>query len=142
MIYVKESLNFLIFYIIGGNAYLLKVVRFLLTECMVAWCIVLFLGGAINWVLNSVISNDLLCRLTNSTCGEEVFFQTIFLNSPFKNQVVNDNLRYTDWSVHCPPKVLTDEDYDKVINSHKLFCRKIDSLVSKNLLCKLLAMLG
>lgn len=98
--------------------------------------------GAIDWVLNSAISNDLLGRLTDSTCGEEVFFQTIFLNSPFKNQVVNDNLRYTDWSVHCPPKVLTVEDYDKIINSHKLFCRKIDSIVSKNLICKLLTVLG
>lgn len=142
MIYVKESLSFLIFYIIGGNACLLKVVRFLLIKCTVVWCIVLFLGGAIDWVLNSAISNDLLGRLTDSTCGEEVFFQTIFLNSPFKNQVVNDNLRYTDWSVHCPPKVLTVEDYDKIINSHKLFCRKIDSIVSKNLICKLLTVLG
>ena len=33
---------------------------------------------------------------------DELFFQTIILNSPFKNRVVNDNLRCIDWS-RCRP---------------------------------------
>lgn len=98
-------------------------------------------GGAIDWVLDSDISKDLLLRLENTTCGEEIFFQTVLLNSPLKNSIVNNNLRYTDWSVHCPPKFLNDEDYDKIIKSHNIFCRKIDSNLSSKLISKLLLFL-
>ena len=44
------------------------------------------------------------------------------------NQVVNDNLRYTDWSVHCPPKGLTVEDYDKTVSyTHLIVIRSQQS---------------
>ncbi len=94
-------------------------------------------GGAVNYILYSEISKDLLKRLMNTTCAEELFFQTVLINSPYKNSIVNDNLRYIDWSVHTPPKYLTVEDYDKICQSEKLFCRKIDSSLSKDLITNL-----
>ena len=60
---------------------------------MEVWYIVQFVGGAIKWVLNSEISRDLLNRLENTTCGEELFFQTVLLNSPFSENIINNNLR-------------------------------------------------
>lgn len=56
---------------------------------MEVWYIVQFVGGAIKWVLDSEISRDLLNRLENTTCGEELFFQTVLLNSPFSENIIN-----------------------------------------------------
>lgn len=56
---------------------------------------------------------------------DEIIFQTILHNSRFKAQMVNDNLRYIDWSAGgASPKLLTMEDKDKLMNSGKLFARK------------------
>ena len=58
---------------------------------------------------------------------EEIFFQTLIMNSPFRNNVVNDNLRFIDWKCIGPkPKVLSMEDYDRLKMSDKLFARKFD----------------
>lgn len=95
-------------------------------------------SDAVKEILYSSLANDLLLRLKNSTCGEEVFFQTVLMNSQCKDHIINDKLRYMDWSVKEPPKVLRDEDYDKIVNSKVLFCRKTDSICSRNLLDRLL----
>lgn len=58
---------------------------------------------------------------------DELFFQTIILNSQFKNQVVNNNLRYIDWSTIPAPKILGQEDLVAMTSSNKLFGRKFDS---------------
>lgn len=90
---------------------------------------------AIYEILNSSIGCDLLNRLENSTCGEEIYFQTLLANSPLKGKIVNNNLRYMDWrSVPVPPKVLDEEDYEKIRKREYLFCRKLDSQKSKLLL--------
>lgn len=58
---------------------------------------------------------------------DEMFIQTLILNSKFKNTVVNNTLRYVDWfSGPEEPRILTYEDYDKIIKSNNLFCRKVD----------------
>ena len=41
------------------------------------------------------MAKDLLTRLNNSTCSEEVFFQTLIMNSPFRDTDQKDvTLRY------------------------------------------------
>ena len=70
-------------------------------------------------------------------CAEESIIQTILLNSERKKYIVNQNLRYIDWNASNPPKVLIIEDYDKIDKSKVLFCRKVDGLLSKELLAKL-----
>jgi hypothetical protein len=60
---------------------------------------------------------------------DEHFFHTIVLNSPLKDTVVNDDLRYLEW--HHPdvaggPAVLGRQDYKKVMTSEALFARKFD----------------
>lgn len=66
---------------------------------------------------------------------DELFFHTILMNSPLRETVVNDNLRYIDWSERLPnPKVLTRADHAAIAASGKMFCRKVDSRSSLELL--------
>jgi len=84
---------------------------------------------AIDFCLNSGVSHDLIRRTTNSICSEEIFFQSVIMNSPFKDTVVNNNLRYIDWSSPIRsnvPAVLNEGYFEDIVNSKRLFCRKID----------------
>lgn len=66
---------------------------------------------------------------------EEFFFQTVIMHSPFRDQVVADNRRYTvwQWKHGTMPAILDDEDLAGIDASDALFARKIDSSVSLEL---------
>jgi hypothetical protein len=57
---------------------------------------------------------------------DEIFFQTVVMNSDLAGTVVNDNLRYIDWSRDRRPAVLGIEDLERLRTSTKLFARKFD----------------
>jgi len=67
---------------------------------------------------------------------EEIFFQTVILNSPFKDSVINNDLRYIDWPDKNPshPKILCKEDFEKLLRSSSLFARKFDITVDADIL--------
>lgn len=69
-------------------------------------------------------------------CVDEIFLQTIILNSNYQFNVINNNLRFTIWDENhiSSPKVLTLEDYHLVIKSKALFARKFDDYKSKELI--------
>lgn len=70
-----------------------------------------------------------------SWAADEMIFQTILYNSPFKDQMVNDNLLYLDWSAGAPsPKMLTIDDLEALTRSDKLFARKFNSDVDSEIL--------
>ena len=77
-----------------------------------------------------------LRRFKYSFCSEEIFFQTVILNSPLKENVVNSNMRFIVWEERNGnfPANLDDSDFDNIINSEALFARKFDFPVSQNLL--------
>jgi hypothetical protein len=60
---------------------------------------------------------------------DEIFFQTIILNSPLRETVVDDDLRYVHWQDwnDARPAILGTEDFDAVMSSGKLFARKFDT---------------
>jgi hypothetical protein len=60
--------------------------------------------------------------------ADEMFYQSVAMSSPFKDQVVNDNLFLIDWENPNPqvPRTFVTEDLDRVIHSGKLFARKFD----------------
>ncbi|MGG7211021.1 beta-1,6-N-acetylglucosaminyltransferase [Clostridium baratii] len=72
-----------------------------------------------------------------SLCCDEVFFQTIVMNSKFKNNVyrinenVDDNLmslRYIDWKSGPEyPKILSENDFEKIKNTECIIGRKFNS---------------
>lgn len=63
--------------------------------------------------------------------SDEVFFQTIILNSPFKEQVINDDLKYVVWP---GPATLGKNDLENLINSSDLFARKFDATIDEEVL--------
>lgn len=65
----------------------------------------------------------------NSIYSDEMFFQTIVMNSKFAEDIENNNLRYINWSEQKEsPKNLDIEDIKKAIASKCFFARKINSL--------------
>ena len=59
--------------------------------------------------------------------SDEFVFQSILYNSIYKQEMINDNLRYIDWSEGgASPKSLTIRDATKLLSSDKLFARKIN----------------
>jgi hypothetical protein len=65
---------------------------------------------------------------------DELFFQTIVMNSPLRDTIVNDDLRYVDWTRPTAPAILGRQDFDTLRNSGKLFARKFDTTVDREIL--------
>lgn len=63
-----------------------------------------------------------------SWAADEIIFQTVLYNSPFRQHMVNDNLLYLDWSAGgASPKVLTMADAPAILASGKFFARKFNA---------------
>lgn len=80
----------------------------------------------------------------HSFCGDEIFFQSIIMNSPFKEHVVNDIKRYIDWETGPDlPRTLTIEDEERLQkNGNQCFWgRKFDSEVDNQIIEKVLTTL-
>ncbi|MGN7886132.1 beta-1,6-N-acetylglucosaminyltransferase [Dyadobacter endophyticus] len=83
---------------------------------------------AVRYLLQYLDEHPKVVRFFKHTWApDEIVFQTILYNSPFRPSLVNDNLRYIDWSKGEPsPRVLTGEDLGRMLSSGKLFARKFD----------------
>ncbi|MDR1876813.1 MAG: beta-1,6-N-acetylglucosaminyltransferase [Flavobacteriaceae bacterium] len=93
--------------------------------------------NTLQYVINYTNENDkFLNRMKFAFCSEEIYFQTVLMtSSDFKNSWINDNLRYIDWIGRNGnnPSVLDVSDFSKIISSNKLFARKFDKDISKEL---------
>jgi len=67
---------------------------------------------------------------------DEIFFQTIVMNSPLAGSVVNDDLRYIEWNDpnSGSPAILGRHDFEKIASAPKLFARKFDVNVDAEVL--------
>lgn len=92
-----------------------------------------FMYGS-NWVdlrrcaLEALLNEtEIIIRMTRFTSiANEVYKQTILADSGLR--IINDNLRYIDWSARQPsPKSLTESDIEPIMRSGKLFARKFDT---------------
>lgn len=73
----------------------------------------------------------------NSKCADELFIQTVVINSKFKNKIFgkgfnndyHDCLRKIIWDVNNikSPKLLDMSDYDTLLNCDDIFARKVSS---------------
>lgn len=67
--------------------------------------------------------------------SDELVFQTILYNSKYKEQMVNNNLRYIEWSQgKARPKILDITDAEHLKQSGKFFARKFDEKVDSKIL--------
>ena len=69
---------------------------------------------------------------------DEIFFQTIMCHVCSENEIINDNLRYIKWlDSGSHPKTLTVADLNDIKESDKLFARKFDMEVDREIIDKL-----
>ena len=75
-------------------------------------------------------------KFTN--CSDEIFFQTLIYNSPMKDEVRNETLWYLERiETASSPYILTTDYYDKIKKSWKLFARKFDINVDRDIVERL-----
>lgn len=94
----------------------------------------------VDYVVKYTCKNKrLLRRLKFSFASDEIYFQTVILNSPFAGRVVGNHMRYIDWRYRNGnmPANLDLTDLDRIINSSYLFARKIEFPVSGDLVERL-----
>ena len=84
-------------------------------------------------------TNYLLKRMKYTLASDEIYFQTVIMNSEYSKNVINDNLRYIDWDpkrvgeYNPSPALLDMSDLEKIKKSNKLFARKFDVPLSDDL---------
>ncbi|MDR0863510.1 MAG: beta-1,6-N-acetylglucosaminyltransferase [Candidatus Symbiothrix sp.] len=68
----------------------------------------------------------ILNRMKYTFCAEEVYFQTLILNFNLSNHIINDALRYMQWTDNASsPLFIQPVMFSEVIASNKLFARKL-----------------
>jgi hypothetical protein len=71
--------------------------------------------------------------------SEEIWIQTIVMNSPQAEKTINNDRRYIDWKTGPDaPRLLREIDYEKIIASDAFFARKFDSNIDNVILEKLI----
>lgn len=91
------------------------------------------------YLINYLKENKNVKRYFQLTWGSDEFvFQTILFNSIYQKDMVNDNLRYIDWSENkASPKTFTINDLPILLNSGKLFARKFNENVDYHIINEL-----
>jgi hypothetical protein len=109
-------------------------------------------GGSSWWALSRECVRELLERVRREpriprffrsvSCADEMFFQTLVMNSRFRGRVLSRNFRYIQWPERGArnPKILDEHDFERIVASRAHFCRKIDSRASQALLPRLVAL--
>lgn len=88
------------------------------------------------YVINYLKSNGKIRRFFKHTWAcDELVFQTILLNSPLKNNMINDHLRYIKFTRgDSRPKTLTMDDADTLTESGKFYARKFDITIDEKIM--------
>lgn len=109
-------------------------------------------GGSSWWALSQACVRHVLGRVDREpglvrffrycACPDELFFQTLIMNSPFARRVLGHNFRYVHWPQDGArhPAILVEADFARIAASHAHFCRKLDSRLSAALLPRLLTL--
>jgi len=79
---------------------------------------------------------NFLKRFEFCFAATELYFQTILMNSHFKEKVINKNLRYIDYQRrnNFSPAFLDESDFEKLLASDALFARKLKYPTSEKLI--------
>jgi Core-2/I-Branching enzyme len=98
------------------------------------WCLT---RACVSHVLEYVAAHRSIIRFFRRVnVPDELFFQTLVLNSAFAAKVVNDNLRYIRWDPPdaASPAILRFSDLGALATSPALFARKFDATVDADIL--------
>jgi hypothetical protein len=89
------------------------------------WCLS---GDAVSFVHHYVRDHPEFASVFRRVfIPDELFFQTILVNSELRNRIVNDDLRYIRWTATgSGPEVFLVDDFDRLRDTESLFARKFD----------------
>jgi hypothetical protein len=81
------------------------------------------------------INKNFVKFFRNVYIPDELFFQTILMNSPLKEKIINNDLLYTDWSSNgASPDILCKTHFHELTQSSCLFARKFDETQDSEIL--------
>ncbi len=84
-----------------------------------------------------ISKKDDIKRIFNYTLGaDEIFLQTVAMESPFYKTIVDDSLREIDWK-RGEPYTYRIDDYDMLMKSSKIFARKFCSEIDDKIIEKI-----
>jgi hypothetical protein len=88
------------------------------------------------YIFEFLKDNKKISNFFNYTWGSDEFLITsIIMNSPYKDNVVNENYRYMDWSHGgARPRILTVVDLPILLKSPAFFARKFDPTLDLDIL--------
>lgn len=79
-------------------------------------------------------SSEIMRFTRFSVCADELYKQSLLLSKKYHN-IQNDDLRLIDWSTGGNhPHTFTIDDFERLIHSDKLFARKFDESVDKQII--------
>lgn len=95
--------------------------------------------GAARYVLDFVDENKWYREFfENTLCPDEWFFHTLIMNSPYKEDVVDNNLVFIKWgdtlSTRNSPQNLTMDDKRLINESNQYFARKFDQNIDSKVI--------
>lgn len=91
---------------------------------------------AVSYILDYTDNHpEYLKRFRFTHCADEIYFQSILLNSSFSEHCENNTLRYFNW-IKGPefPRTLRMDDLNDIIKSDALFARKFDESVDSEII--------
>lgn len=71
---------------------------------------------------------EIMVRLKHTHCPEEILFQTVLMNSPYKSSIIGNTMTLVLWEYRNgnSPATLDQSDLPKVLRSKKLFARRFE----------------
>ncbi|QHG15288.1 beta-1,6-N-acetylglucosaminyltransferase [Nostoc sp. ATCC 53789] len=97
------------------------------------WCVSRELAEYINSFINH--NPNFVNFFRNVLIPDEIFFQSIVMNSPFKEKVISNHMTYTLWTGYSDnPEILGINDFNKLSQSPCLYARKFDATKDSKIL--------
>ena len=100
------------------------------------WCLT---NEGVDYVLKFIRHNPIIMEFFSLTfIPDELFFQTILLNSPFADSIVNNHLRHIVFVGDFDnPVIFREEDFYELSSSPALWARKFDQHLDNTIIQKL-----
>lgn len=93
----------------------------------------------VKYIVDNKHADNLYASMQDTWVPDEIFIQTLLLNSPMRTELVNDNLRFIMWKQkngNCPANLDVD-DFEEIMSGGFLFMRKVDKECSAELVRKI-----
>lgn len=102
-----------------------------------------FHGGSAFWCLarqhaEFAVQSGLRDFFRHSFVSDELFFQTVLMNSPYRHAIEDRPMCFTSWSGNArSPKILCQQDLETLMRVPQYFARKFDAAIDSDILDQL-----